>query len=85
MTQDKMRRMITACISAATVLLVFLLGWLVYQWVSLTVTQNKIDKLEKEIAVLEEQVANAEDAEDYYKSSFYLQMALEELQLIQGK
>ncbi len=89
MTQDKMRRIITACISAATVLLVFLLGWLIYQWIDLTVTQNKIDKIEKEITALEQQIAMAEEDAEYYNGTFYLQWKLDELEqkkdLIEGK
>ncbi len=89
MTQDKMRRIITACISAATVLLVFLLGYLIFQWVSLANEQKKIDKLEKEIAVLEEQLAKAQEDEAFYSDVFYLQWKLDELEqkkeLIEGK
>ncbi len=85
MTQEKMRRVITACVSAATVLLVFLLGYLIYQWISLGVQQKKIDKIEKEIATLEQQVKEAETDEEYYLGNFYLQMELDKLQLIQGK
>ena len=54
MTQDKMRKIITACVSAATVLLVFLTCFLIYQWITIAVYNNRIEKLEK---------ANAEIAE----------------------
>jgi hypothetical protein len=35
MTQDKLDKVIVACVSAATALLVFLLGFLVYQWIAI--------------------------------------------------
>ena len=54
MTQDKMRKMITGCVSAATVLLVFLIGFLCYQWITGAVYDNRIDKLQKEIAAIEQ-------------------------------
>ncbi len=89
MTQDKLRRIITACVSAATVLLVFLLGYLIFQWVSLGIQQKKIDKLEEEIAALEQQIASAEEDEEYYNGVFYLKWKLDELKLkkdlIEGK
>ena len=50
MTQDKMRKVITACVSAATVLLVFLMSFLIYQWISIGVYNRKIDKVEAKIA-----------------------------------
>ncbi len=85
MTQDKMRRMITAIASAATVLLVFLLGYLIYQWVTIGNYNKKIEKCEKEIAELEQQLEDAENDRDFYLSDFYLQWQLEEKDLIQGK
>ncbi len=89
MTQDKMRRMITAFVSAATVLLVFLLGYLIFQWVSLGVQKKKINKLEQEIAALEQQISLAEEQEESYNDVFYLQWKLDELEqkknLIEGK
>ncbi len=89
MTQEKLRRVITACVSAATVLLVFLFGYLIFQWVSLGVQKNKINKLEKEIASLEMQLTAAEEQEEGYHDKFYLQWKLDELEqkknLIEGK
>ncbi len=85
MTQEKMRRVITACVSAATVLLVFLLGFLIYQWITLGVKNKKIEKLESEIAYWEQKVAEDEGTEDYYMSQFYLEKELNKLELIKGK
>ncbi len=85
MTQDKMRRIVTACVSAATVLLVLLLGVLVYQWIKMGVQDKKIKETKKEIVQLEEDLEQAETLKDQYLSDFYLQWRLEELGLLEGK
>lgn len=89
MTQDKMRRLITACVSAATVLLVFLLGFLIYQWISIANLDKRIEAYDKEIAALEEQRAQLDDDENYYLSNFYIQQRIDEINqkkdLLQGK
>ncbi len=68
MTQEKMRKIITACVAAATLFLVILLGVLIYQWIKIGVLNSRIDKIEKENARLEESIkAGTKDAE-YYES-----------------
>ena len=68
MTQDKMRRIITACVSAATVLLVFLFGFLCYQWITRAVLNERTDRLEKEIAALEQSNSELEDYAAYLET-----------------
>ncbi len=89
MTQEKMRKLITACVSAATVLLAFLLGFLIYQWITIGVKNDKIKRVEAEIAQLESAIEQAEEDADFYSSKFYLQWQLEEYkqkqELMQGK
>ena len=85
MTQEKMRKVIAACVSAATVLLTMLLGYLIYQWVTMAVLDKRIDKLETEIAQLEQVIAMGEEDLDYYQSKFYLDQKLLELQMLQEK
>ncbi len=89
MTQDKMRRIITACVSAATVLLVFLLSYLIYQWITIANYNKKEQQLLNEIAAIERQIEEAQDDADYMESEFYLQLQLAELQakweILQGK
>lgn len=70
MTQDKMRKIITASVSAATLLLVFLLTFLVYQWIKIAVLDNRIDKMEAENAKLEQQLEQNEADAEYYQSIF---------------
>ncbi len=73
MTQeDKVRRIVTACVSAATVLLVFLLGFLIYQWITIATKNKKIDKLEKEIAAIEQQIAEGQDDVAFYEDEVVL-------------
>ena len=85
MTQDKLRKVITACVSAATVLLVFLLGFLTYQWITIATLNKKIAKAEAEVAYWEQECQKSEGTADYYENDFYLKWALEELELLKGK
>ena len=84
MTQDKLKRVITACVSAATVLLVFLLGFLTYQWIMIATLDKKIAKAEAEVAYWEQQCKENEGTVDYYESQVYLQIALDQLGLLKG-
>ncbi len=68
MTQDKMRRIITACVSAATLLLTCLSIYLAYQWITIAVFNHRIDKLEKENAALEQQIAEDSEYAEYLET-----------------
>ena len=68
MTQEKMRRIITACVCAATVLLVFLLGFLVYQLVTINVLNNRIEATKADIVYYEEKIEEGKDDLEYYQS-----------------
>lgn len=68
MTQEKMRKLITAAVVAGTVLLVFLLAFLVYQWVKIGVLNNRIEKIEAENATLEEKLNKGTRDAEYYES-----------------
>lgn len=68
MTQEKMRKVITACVCAATVLLVFLLGFLVYQLVTINVLNNRIEATKNDIAYYEEKIEEGKDDLEYYQS-----------------
>ena len=70
MTREKMRRLITACVCAATVLFVLLLCYLAYQWITLSNQNKRIDKLQSDIKYYENLNANAENELDYYLSDF---------------
>lgn len=85
MTQEKMRKVITACVSAATVLLVVLLSFLIYQWVSIGVLNKRIAAAEAEVKYWEEIVAKGEADERYFGSEEFYKQALIELQLLQEK
>ncbi len=85
MTQEKMRKVIAACVSAATVLLMMLLGYLIYQWSTIAVYNKRIDKLEMEIAQLEQIIATGEENLEYYQSKFYLDQKVLELQMLLEK
>lgn len=64
MTQEKMRKVITAGAVAATLLLVFLLSFLVYQGIASAVYDKRIKQEEQLISRLEEEFAeNTKSAE----------------------
>ena len=81
MTQDKLRKVITACVSAATVLLTVLLSYLIYQWATIAVYNKRIDKLEAEVVYWTEVRDNALDEEEYVRSDYFLRQAALELQM----
>ena len=85
MTQDKMRRLITACVSACTVLLVCLLTFLIYQWIAIAKLNTKIAEAEEEVAYWTEKNENAETDLEFYESELYLKWALGELEALKGK
>ena len=85
MTQEKMRKVITACVSAATVLLVTLLSYLIYQWVTIAVYNKRIDKLETEIAQLQQIVDLGKMDLEYYQSEYFLKEKALELQILLEK
>jgi hypothetical protein len=85
MTQEKMRKVISASVASATLLLVILLGFLLYQGIRGAVLDNKIAKLEAEIAVLQEQKETGEQDLNFYESELYLDWALAELQSLKGQ
>ena len=68
MTQDKMRTVITASVSAATVLFVLLFSYLVYQWVTLAVLDKREKELQLEIQKLEQTIQQGTEEAEYYES-----------------
>ena len=76
MTQEKMRKVITALASAATVLLITLFSYLVYQWITIAVYNKRIKELEAEITYWTQKKEEAQDIFEYSKSEYYLQDAL---------
>lgn len=68
MTQEKMRKVITAVASAATMLLVVLLAVLIYQWITLGVQNKRIKEKKADIAAMEEIIAKGELDAEYFES-----------------
>ena len=85
MTQEKMRKVIAACISAATVLFVLLFAYLVYQWITLGVLNKRVAEAEDAVSYWEEQVEENEENAAYYESDFYRQWAYQEWLALQGE
>ena len=84
MTQDKMRRIVTACVSACTVLLILLFAYLAYQWIYQNQLDRKIKKLQQEIAYYEVLLEDKSDMLKYYESEYFLDKAYRELAALQG-
>ncbi len=84
MTQDKMRRVITACVAAATVLLTCLTVYISAQWITIAVYDNKMKKVQAEIAYWTEAIEKAETDAEYYESDFYLKQAYMKLQMLEN-
>lgn len=85
MTQEKMRKMITAIVVAATMLLFILLSVLIYQWITIGVYNKRIAEAEAAIEYYTEQNAAYESDLEYYESDFYKDLAAFKLGLIKGQ
>lgn len=85
MTQDKMRKTVTAVVVAATMLLFILLCVLVYQWITIGVYNKRIAEAEEAIEYYTQQNAAAENDLEYYESDFYKQLEAFKLGFIQGQ
>lgn len=70
MTQDKMRKIITAGVAAATLLLVFLFSFLVYQGISIAILNKKIADQKAENQRYEEIIEQKKYDAEYYESVF---------------
>ena len=68
MTQDKMRRIITAIVSACTVLFTLLSAFLIYQWITIAVYDKRIEAIEKENAALEQEIEEKGEYAEYLET-----------------
>lgn len=73
MTQEKLRRIVTAAAVAGTILIVCLLAVIGYQIVKIIVLNNRIKDEEAKIAELTEIVDKKEGDLEYYFSDWYLE------------
>lgn len=69
MTKERMKRTIVASVVAATLLVVCLLGVIIYQIVSISVTNRRIERTNAEIAELQEKIDQGNFDLDYYLSA----------------
>ena len=85
MTQDKMRKMITAIVVAATLFFVILFSVLMYQWIKIGVYNKRIEKVKGDIAYYEQSIENAENDLQWYTSEQYKELEAYELGFILGQ
>ena len=84
MTQEKMRRIISACVSACTLLLVVLVCFCGCQRIKIYQNNKRIESIKAEIAYYEDKLKNTTDMLEYYESEYYLEKAYRELMELQG-
>jgi len=75
MTEGKMRKTITAIVSAATLLLVSLLSVLIYQWVTISVQNKRIDAAQERVDYWTQVNEGHEDDLEFYESDIYKEWA----------
>ena len=78
MTENKMRKLITAGVVAATTLFVFLFAVLIYQWITIGVQNNRIEKLNADNAAIQKQIDEGGELADYYEGQGKFWLALEQ-------
>ena len=85
MTQEKMRKTITALASAATLLLVILLSVLIYQWVTISVQKKRIAEAQQSVEYWEKVNEGHENDLEFYESDIYKEWAAFKLGYEWGK
>ena len=75
MTQEKLRRTVTAAVVAATLTVFCLLVFIAYQVVTMIVQNNRIEKLERDVKRYEQVIDQNERDLEYYLSQEYLENA----------
>ena len=78
MTQEKLKRVVTAAAVAGTLVVVCLLAVILYQVIKIVVLNNRIDKVEDSIEYYEKQLSENENNLAHYESEFYLEQAARE-------
>ena len=80
MTQEKLSRMITGIVVAATLFLVILFGVLIYQWITMGVQQRRINEARAEAAALTEQyeelLEESEGFDDFWRHDLALKYGI---------
>ena len=84
MTENKLRRIVTAVAVAGTCLLVFLATFIVCQLVTIGQYSSREDDLKKEIANLQTKIEQGGNDLEYYESEWYLQNEAWKLGFVQN-
>ncbi len=78
MSEGKLKKLVTAVVVAGTILIVFLLGVVLYQFISMGVKQSKIDSMNAQISEYEQLIAKLdEDLDAYSREQILEQLARE--------
>jgi cell division protein FtsB len=84
MTKAKMTLIITASVAAAMLLFVFLSCFLIYQWITIAVYNNRIEKAQENIAAYEQKIEESSNELEYKSSDLFKQIEAFKLGLIEG-
>ena len=80
MTQEKLSRMVTGIVVAATLFLVILFGVLIYQWITMGVQQRRLNDARAEAATLtgqyEELLEESEGFDDFWRHDLALKYGI---------
>ena len=82
MSEEKKRRVLSALVSGAIMLLFIMVTILVYQIVGIYTRKNRINALDAEIAELNEQIETTESSIDEWSQRWKIEQRARELGLI---
>ena len=82
MSEEKKRRVVSATVSGAIMLLFILVTILVYQIVGIYVRKNRIQTLDNEIATLEQEILDTESSIEEWSQRWKIEQRARELGLI---
>ena len=82
MSEEKKRRVVSATVSGAIMLLFILVTIIVYQFVGISQRKNRIDALDAEIATLQQEIKDTENSIEEWSQRWKIEQRARELGLI---
>ena len=82
MGEEKKRRVVSATVSGAIMLLFILVTIIVYQFVGISQRKNRIDALDAEIATLQQEIKDTENSIEEWSQRWKIEQRARELGLI---
>ena len=85
MSEEKMRRIVAAGTATAVIVLVFMLIVLVWQLVAMSVKKAEVNRLQSEIARLEEGIDDCETDIELWMQEWKIEERARQLGMVDGK